>query len=39
MILPLEYYNLTKVFLKKKLDKLPLYRPNIDYDIILKAEV
>ncbi|KAJ5845119.1 hypothetical protein N7534_008788, partial [Penicillium rubens] len=37
-ILPLEYHDLAEVFLKKKLDKLPLYRPGVDHDIILKAE-
>ena len=38
-ILLKEYYKLVEVFSKKKLDKLPPYRPKINYDIMFEAEV
>lgn len=38
MTLPKEYHDLVQVFLKKKSDELPPYRPGVDHDIILEAE-
>jgi hypothetical protein len=37
-VLPVEYYNLADVFLKRKLDELLLYRKGVDYNIILEVE-
>jgi hypothetical protein len=34
--IPKEFYDLLLLFIKKKVDKLNLYKPRVDYKIYLK---
>jgi hypothetical protein len=36
--IPKEFHNLLLLFIKKKIDKLNLYKPRVDYKIYLKKD-